>query len=222
MLWENNVKRSRAGDLSKQSLYSACKGFLSLLRLHFLRVTSSDLAEAAQIVTQADNLHWFVDIMIDRQIVGDFLRTWVTKVELVDIQPQVPTVHQYKVTRITAWLFIGMGKGHILVSKEVRCMLLQTWLQPFYEDFRWMRRACKGLDRRLIEDVLNNTILTLLLAMQQDILLAWFVRFLNSGDDCPNIQQGFDVWWRHTFWRPNGETNRPPQLRISDAYENSS
>ncbi|KAK8951477.1 BTB/POZ domain-containing protein [Platanthera zijinensis] len=91
-------------------------------------------------------------------------------------------------------------------------MLLQTWLQPFYEDFGWMRRACKGLDRRLIEDGLSNTILTLPLAMQQDILLAWFVRFLNSGDDFPNIQRGFEVWWRRTFWCQNGETSKPPQI----------
>ncbi|KAK8948585.1 BTB/POZ domain-containing protein [Platanthera zijinensis] len=222
MLQENNDKRSSAGDLSKQSLYSACEGYLSLLKLHFLRVTSSDLAEAAQIAAQADYLHLFVDIMIDWQIVDDFLRTWATEVELVNIQPQVPNVHRYMVTWITAWLFVGMGKGQILVSKEVRCMLLQTWLQPFYEDFGWIRRACKGLDRRLIENGLNNTILTLPLAMQQDILLAWFVRFLNSGDDCPNIQHGFKVWWRRTFWRQNGETSRPPQLRISASCENSS
>ncbi|KAK8940942.1 BTB/POZ domain-containing protein [Platanthera zijinensis] len=81
-----------------------------------------------------------------------------------------------------------------------------------------MRRACKGLDRRLIEDGLSNTILTLLLAIQQDILLAWFIRFLNYGDDCPNIQQGFEVWWRRSFWRQNGETSRPTQLRISAAF----
>ncbi|KAK8966358.1 BTB/POZ domain-containing protein [Platanthera guangdongensis] len=152
MLRENNDKRSSADDLSKQSLYSSCEGCLSLLRLHFLRVASSNLAEAAQIAAQDDNVHWLMDIMIDRQIADEFLRTWATEVELADIHPQVPIIHRYEVSRITARLFVGMGKGQILASKEVRCMLLQTWLQPFYEDFGWMRRACKGLDRRLIED----------------------------------------------------------------------
>lgn len=222
MLRENNSKRSSTGDLSKQSLYSACEGCLSLLRLHLFRAASSDFAEASQIALRADNLHWIMEIMIDRQIADEFLGTWAAEVELADIHPKVPVIHRYEVSRITARLFVGIGKGQILASKEVRCMLLQTWLHPFYEDFGWMRRACKGLDRHIVEDGLSNTILTLPLAMQQDILLAWFDRFLNSGDDCPNIQRGFEVWWRRTFWRRNGETSRPQQLRISAACENSS
>ncbi|KAK8969969.1 BTB/POZ domain-containing protein [Platanthera guangdongensis] len=138
ILRENNDKISSTGDLSKQSLYSACEGCLSLLRFHFLRVASSNLAEAAQIAVQVDNLHCLMDIMTDWQIADEFLRTWETEVELADIHPQVPIVHRYEVSRITARLFVGMGKGQILASKEVRCMLLQTWLQPFYEDFGWM------------------------------------------------------------------------------------
>jgi hypothetical protein len=58
-------------------------------------------------------------------------------------------------------------------------------------------KHAKGFDQHLIEDGLANTILTLPLATQQEILLAWFNRFLNSGEDCPNIQRGFEVWrWR--------------------------
>jgi len=125
------------------------------------------------------------------------------------------------VSRVTARLFVGVGKGQILVSKEARGQLLSTWLEPFYEDFGWMRRACKGLDRHLIEDGLANTILTLPLATQQEILLAWFNRFLNSGEDCPNIQRGFEVWWRRAFWKRNSEPEQPPRLRITAICENS-
>lgn len=222
MLRENNSGRGGTGDLSKESLFSACEGCLRLLRLHFLRAASSDVFEAAQIARQADNLHWILDILIDRQIADEFLRTWAAATELAEAHPQVPAIHRYEVSRITSRMFVGIGKGQILVSKEARCLLLRTWLEPFYEDFGWMRRACKGLDRHLVEDGLGNTILTLPLAMQQEILLAWFDRFLNSGDDCPNIQRGFEVWWRRAFWRRNGETSRPPQLRITAACENSS
>lgn len=222
MLRENSSGRNSTGDLSKESLYSACESCLCLLRLHLLRAASLDLSEATQIARQADNLHWIIDILIDRQIADEFLRTWAAETELAKVHPRVPAIHRYEVSRITARLFVGIGKGQILVSKEARCLLLQTWLEPFYEDFGWMRRACKGLDRHLIEDGLSNTILTLPLAKQQDILLAWFDRFLNSGDDCPNIQRGFEVWWRRAFWRRNGENSRLPQLRISAACENSS
>ncbi|PKA55988.1 BTB/POZ domain-containing protein [Apostasia shenzhenica] len=211
-----------AGDLSKESLYSACHGCLCLLRQHFMRAAASDLFEAAQIARQADNLHWILDILIDRQIADEFLWTWAAEADLAEAHHRVPAIHRFEISRVTARLFVGIGKGQILVSKEARSLLLRTWLEPFYEDFGWMRRACKGLDRHLVEDGLSNTILTLPLAMQQEILLAWFDRYLNSGDDCPNIQRGFEVWWRRAFWRRNGDPGRPPQLRIAAAGENSS
>ncbi|MQM13400.1 hypothetical protein Taro_046327 [Colocasia esculenta] len=209
-------------DLSRESLYAACEGCLRLLRHHFLRAAASDLSDAAQISRQADNLHWLLDILVDRQMADEFLRTWAAQSELSEAHQRVPAIHRYEVSRVTARLFVGIGKGQILVCKEARCLLLQTWLDPFYEDFGWMRRACKGLDRHLIEDGLANTILTLPLALQQEILLAWFDRFLNSGDDCPNIQRGFEVWWRRAFWRRNGDPERPPQLRIAAATGDTS
>jgi len=98
---------------------------------------------------------------------------------------KVAAVHRFEVSRVTARLFVGIGKGQLLASKDVRCLLLRTWLEPFYDDFGWMRRASKGLDRHLIEDGLSNTILTLPLASQQEILLAWFNRFLSL------VEEGF-------------------------------
>ncbi|CAN4077687.1 unnamed protein product [Withania somnifera] len=142
--------------------------------------------------------------------------------ELSEAHPKVPALHRYEVSRVTARLFVGIGKGQLLASKDARCSLLQTWLVPFYEDFGWMRRASRGLDRHLIEDGLSNTILTLPMAMQQEILMSWFHRFLNSGDDCPNIQRGFEIWWRRAFWKRNGEPERPRQMRVMTAtIENS-
>ncbi|KAJ4955103.1 hypothetical protein NE237_011886 [Protea cynaroides] len=177
MLREN----SSQNDLSKESLYSAFDGCLRLLREHFFRAASSDLHDAAQIARQADNLHWILDILIDRQISDDFLKTWASQGDLSEAHSRVPAVHRYEVSRVTARLFVGIGKGQLLASKEVRCLLLQTWLEPFYDDFGWMRRVSKGLDRHLIEEGLSNTILTLPLPLQQEILLSWFNRFLNSG-----------------------------------------
>ncbi|KAG2568233.1 BTB/POZ domain-containing protein At1g63850-like [Panicum virgatum] len=223
MLRENSTSRGGAigGDLRKESLYSACNGCLSLLREQFARTAGGDQSEVSQIARQADNLHWMLDILVERQIAEEFLRTWAMQTELAEMHRKVPAIHRYEVSRVTARLFVGVGKGQILVSKEARCQLLSTWLEPFYEDFGWMRRACKGLDRHLIEDGLANTILTLPLATQQEILLAWFNRFLNSGEDCPNIQRGFEVWWRRAFWKRNSEPEQPPRLRITAICENS-
>ncbi|TKY60652.1 BTB/POZ domain-containing protein [Spatholobus suberectus] len=211
MLREN----SSQNDLRKESLYLACDDCLQLLRRHFLQAAASDLQDVSQIARQADNLHWILDILVDRQIAEDFLKTWASQSDLAEAHSKVPAVHRFEVSRVTARLFVGIGKGQLLASKDVRCLLLKTWLVPFYDDFGWMRRASKGLDRHLIEDGLSNTILTLPLSCQQEILLAWFNRFLNSGEDCPNIQRGFEVWWRRAFWKRNGEQERTRQLRIT-------
>ncbi|GJN01976.1 hypothetical protein PR202_ga19282 [Eleusine coracana subsp. coracana] len=224
MLRENNASSrggAIGGDLRKESLYSACNGCFNLLREQFVKAAGGDKSEVAQIARQADNLHWMLDILVERQIAEEFLRTWAMQTELAEMHSKVPAIHRYEVSRVTARLFVGIGKGQILVSKEARCQLLSTWLEPFYEDFGWMRRACKGLDRHLIEDGLANTILTLPLPMQQEILLAWFNRFLNSGEDCPNIQRGFEVWWRRAFWKRNSEPEQPARLRITAICENS-
>lgn len=213
MLREN----SSHNDLRKESLYSACNGCLQLLRLHFLQAAESDMQNVGQIARQADNLHWLLDILIDRQIGEDFLTIWASQSELSKAHSKVPAIHRYEVSGVTARLFVGIGKGQLLASKDARCALLQMWLVPFYEDFGWMRRASKGLDKHLIEDGLSNTILTLPLAWQQEILMSWFDRFLNSGDDCPNIQRGFEVWWRRAFWRRNVEPERPRQIRVMTA-----
>ncbi|KAI3713428.1 hypothetical protein L1987_72005 [Smallanthus sonchifolius] len=197
MLHENSSKN----DLKKESLYSACDKCLHLLQHHFLKASKGDLQDVDQITRQSGNLHWLLDILIDRQISEDFLKLWASQTELSEAHSKVPALHRYEISRVTARLFVGIGKGQLLTSKESKCLLLQTWLVPFYDDFTWMRRGSRGLDRNVIEEGLSNTILTLPLAWQQEILMSWFDRFLNSGDDCPNIQKGFEIWWKRAFWR---------------------
>nr|XP_043606878.1 BTB/POZ domain-containing protein At1g63850-like [Erigeron canadensis] len=197
MLHENLSKI----DLKKESLYSACDKCLHLLKHHFLKASEGDLQDVAQISRQSGNLHWLLDILIDRQISEDFLKLWASQTKLSEVHSKVPALYRYEISKVTARLFVGIGKGQLLASKESRCLLLQTWLAPFYDDFTWMRRGSRNLDRNLIEEGLSNTILTLPLDWQQEILMSWFDRFLNSGDDCPNIQRGFEIWWKRAFRR---------------------
>ncbi|KAG2302764.1 hypothetical protein Bca52824_031415 [Brassica carinata] len=164
MLREN----SSGNDLRKESLYLACDGCLHKLKRQFLQAAESDLENVDQIARQADNLHWILDILIDRQIAEDFLVMWASLSELSDVHGKVPVVHRFEISRVTARIFVGIGKGQILTPKEVRCLLLRNWLTPFYDDFAWMKRASKGLDRYLVEDGLSNTILTLPLAWHQE------------------------------------------------------
>ncbi|KAL1569099.1 BTB/POZ domain-containing protein-like protein [Salvia divinorum] len=227
LLSELQLEGVGAGEVLKRVSLDAATGLddgknSEEVLLKLLQAAHGDMQDIGQIARQADNLHWLLDIMIDRQIAENFLMTWASQSELSEAHPKVPPIHRYEVSRVTARLFVGIGKRELLASKEARCMLLKTWLVPFYEDFRWMGRASRGLDRHSIEDGLSNTISTLPMALQQEIFVSWFNRFLNGADDCPNIQRGFEVWWRRAFVRRRGEDERPHQMRIiSDTMENS-
>lgn len=215
MLRENTSHGHDTDDLSKESLYESSHACVNSLVELFIRASAPDFVGRlngergiliAQITRQADNLNWLVDIMIDRHIADEFVGIWALQAELASLHRQVPIVFgRYEVSRITARLCVAVGKGQVLTPKEVRYALLLNWLQPLIDDFGWMQRACKGLDKNVVEEGISQTILTLPLKQQQMIMVAWFDRFLKSGDDCPNLQRAFEVWWRRTFARPSME-----------------
>lgn len=107
-----------------------------------------------------------------------------------------------------------------MVPKDIRLTLLSTWLEALYDDFGWMKRASRSIDKKLVEDGLSQTILTLPLGQQQTILLKWFDRFLNKGDDCPNIQGAFEIWWRRAFIRQYTGEQENSELQIT-VYDSS-
>eukprot|EP00249_Psilotum_nudum_P019365 c27217_g1_i1 orf=715-2652(-) len=210
LLRENAAQMSRGIDISKESLYHSCHGCLDLLLLFFMKASNSDFISKAtedrglllaQISQQVDNLHWLVEILIDRHLADDFVEMWAYQNDLAALHSQIPALFRHEVSRLTARLCVALGKGQVLATRQVRFMLLQTWLQPLIDDFAWIQRACKGLDWKVIEEGISQTILTLPLKQQQVIILAWLDRFLNSGDNCPNLQQAFQVWWRRIFVR---------------------
>lgn len=215
MLRENTLHGHDMDDLSKDSLYESAHACVNSLGEHFKRAAAPDFVGRvsgergiliAHLTLQADNLNWLVDIMIDRHIADEFVGMWAFQEELALSHRQVPIAFgRYEVSRITARLCIAVGKGQVLAPKEVRYALLLNWLQPLIDDFGWMQRACKGLDRNVVEEGISQTILTLPLKQQQMIMVAWFDRFLKNGDDCPNLQRAFEVWWRRTFARPSME-----------------
>ncbi|KAL1826748.1 hypothetical protein ACET3Z_005160 [Daucus carota] len=194
-------------DISKDALYTLCHTCLSSLILCLSEAASADDIKQdrgvlmGEIAREADNLLWIVDILIDKEMGDDFVKLWADQKELAILHSKIPIIYRHEISRITAQLCIAIGRGHILVPKDARYSLLSTWLEALYDDFGWMRRASRSIDRKLIEDGLSHTILTLALPQQQAILLNWFDRFLNKGDDCPNIQRAFEVWWRRTFIR---------------------
>ncbi|KAF3663734.1 BTB/POZ domain-containing protein [Capsicum annuum] len=192
-------------DISKDTLYHFCHRCLTSLILSLSEATSVDDNRQdrgilmGEIAREADNLQWIVDILIDRKMGDAFVKLWAEQKELSVLHSKIPTMYRHEISKITAQLCVAIGRGILLVPKDVRYCLLSTWLESLYEDFGWMKRAGRSIDKKLVEEGLGQTILTLPLAQQQTILLNWFDRFLNKGDDCPNIQRAFEVWWRRSF-----------------------
>lgn len=210
LLREDVADYSNSGpkiDVSRDTLYTLCHRCLSALILCLSEATCMDESRQdrgsimAEIAREADNMQWIVDILIDKKMGDEFVKLWADQKELATLHSKIPTMYRHEISRVTAQLCIAIGRGHILVPKETRYSLLSTWLEPLYEDFGWMKRACRFVDKKVVEDGLSQTILTLPISQQQSILMKWFDRFLTKGDDCPNIQKAFEIWWRRAFIR---------------------
>ncbi|KAK8716714.1 hypothetical protein V6N13_044018 [Hibiscus sabdariffa] len=212
LLRENNSLPSYAGraDICSETVYTLCRSCLDSLLSLFKRAAEPESIDKAtgskepvvkQIALEADNLSWLLEILVDRQSADEFALMWASQQELATLHSKLPIVSRYPVSCITARLFVGIGKGELLPVKETRQLLLQTWLQPLINDYNWLQHGCRSFDRKVVEEGIGRTILTLPLEDQQSILLAWLGSFLKAGDNCPNLQRAFEVWWRRTFIR---------------------
>ncbi|KAK4440798.1 BTB/POZ domain-containing protein [Sesamum alatum] len=201
---DNNTFQNKL-DISRDTLYHLCHRCLSSLILCLSGASCLDESERdrgtimGEIAREADNTQWIVSILIDRKMGDEFVKLWADQRELAVLHSKIPTIYRHEISKITAQLCISIGRGEVLVPKETRFALLSTWLEALYDDFKWMRMSGKSLDRKLVEEGLSRTILTLPLPQQQSLLLKWFDRFLNRGDDCPNIQTAFEIWWKRAF-----------------------
>ncbi|KAI3411353.1 uncharacterized protein J3R85_018061 [Psidium guajava] len=221
LLREDASDCSSSLDVSRDSLYHLCHRCLSSLILCLSEAAGPDENRRdrgtvmAEIAREADNMHWIVEILIDKNMGDEFVKLWADQKELAILHSKIPTFYRHEISRITAQLCVAMGKGLILVPKDARLSLLSTWLEALYEDFGWMRRASRLMDKKLLEDGLGQTILTLPLPQQQAIFLSWFDRYLNKGDDCPDIQKAFEIWWRRAFIRQHGPELNNSHLQIA-------
>ncbi|OMO56822.1 hypothetical protein CCACVL1_26245 [Corchorus capsularis] len=217
LLRENNSLPSYAGsaDICNETVYTSCRSSLESLVSLFKQATEPEFTDkpgdnkepvVKQIALEADNLSWLLEILVDRQSADDFAQMWASQQELATFHSKLPIVSRYHVSCITARLFVGIGKGELLPVKDTRQLLLQTWLQPLINDYSWLQHGCRSFDRKVVEEGIGRTILTLPLEDQQSILLSWLGSFLKAGDNCPNLQRAFEVWWRRTFIRPYSDT----------------
>ncbi|PKA46275.1 BTB/POZ domain-containing protein [Apostasia shenzhenica] len=192
-------------DVSRETLYHLCDKCISSLLICLNEATAAVNDHRrnlmADIAREADNIQWLLEILISKKIADEFVTLWADQTDLARIHGSIPVMYRCEISRITTQLCVAVGKGEVMVGKEARLKVLRTWMEAVYEDFGWMKRACRGFDRRTVEEGLSEMILTLAMAEQQDILMRWFDIFLKKGDECPNLQRAFRVWWRRSFVR---------------------
>ncbi|PIN21515.1 hypothetical protein CDL12_05785 [Handroanthus impetiginosus] len=233
LLRENNSLPNSSGssDLCNESIYASCRTSLDSLLSLFRQAAEPDFADkpldtrepiVKSMALEADNLLWLLDILADRQAADEFAVIWASQQELASLHAKLPIVSRHHVSTITARLFVGIGRGELLPSKDTRHLLLQTWLEALINDYSWLQHGCRSFDRKVVEEGIGRTILTLPLEDQQSILLSWLGIFLKTGDNCPNLQRAFEVWWRRTFVRPYVEPTillQPDNLMTSKVEE---
>ncbi|XP_062190657.1 BTB/POZ domain-containing protein At3g50780-like [Phragmites australis] len=213
-LLKENVLTNASADSCVMTLYSSCRDCLESLLTLFRQASDPEFPEQSsdnkepvfrKIALEADNLLWLTEILSDKNAADELTVIWASQGELAKLHCKIPVMHRHLVSCVTARLFVAIGKGEVLPSKETRQLLLDVWLQPLMDDNKWLQHGCRSFDRKAVEDGIGQTILTLPLEDQQAVLLAWLGRFLKVGDSCPNLQRAFEVWWRRTFVRPYAE-----------------
>ncbi|KAK7250845.1 hypothetical protein RIF29_33568 [Crotalaria pallida] len=217
LLRENDSLPSHAGsaEICNDMIYASCRSCLDSLLSLFKQAAEPAFADkpsdhkdpiAKHIALEADNLSWLLEILINKHAADEFALIWADQQELAMLHAKLPIVSRYHVSCISGRLYVGIGRGQLLPSKDTRHLLLQTWLQPLMNDYNWLQHGCRSFDRKLVEEGIGRTILTLPLEDQQSILLSWLGSFLKTGDSCPNLQRAFEVWWKRTFVRPHVES----------------
>ncbi|ESQ37466.1 hypothetical protein EUTSA_v10003115mg [Eutrema salsugineum] len=138
------IREEADHDVSKDALYSLCHRCLLSLILCLSDITSNMndpgdfIGETAR---EASNLLWIVDILIEKKICDEFVQLWADQKELANLHSKIPAMYRHEISKITAQICVGIGRGKILVKMDNRFSALKTWLEVMYNGFWWMRRA---------------------------------------------------------------------------------
>ncbi|KDP42606.1 hypothetical protein JCGZ_24380 [Jatropha curcas] len=199
-------------ELNKDDLYVVCQSCLGSLAT--LMEEASHTSPKGSVIKkergkplierisrQVDNINWLLDLLLDRQMGEEFVDMWTCQGELLNLHESTSPMIRYELSRVSANLFIAMGTRKLHCRSEARAALLQAWFCPMLSDFGWLQRCKKGLDMKILEEAMGQTLLTLPLKQQYTLFMEWFRCFSKHGSECPNLSKAFQIWWRRSFLR---------------------
>ena len=217
LLSKSSVYQDSSG-LNKESLYQICYSCLeSLVDLFEGAIESTDHTGQAVVLrgsrpliervsSQTENLNWLLDILVNNDMAEEFVELWAKHDRPIRMHEQASPMIRYELSRISACVFIVLGKGKVQCRGDIRSLLFQGWFSTMLLDFGWLQRCSKGLDIRSLEENLGRGLLTLPLRQQQSLFEEWFQFYATKGAECPNLIRAFQVWWRRSFIRSSVES----------------
>ncbi|TVU44070.1 hypothetical protein EJB05_03498 [Eragrostis curvula] len=220
LLSKSSVYQKDLSGLNKGSLYEICRSCFSSLVEIFTEDSEPFKHENESMIVpnskpiiervnkQTENLNWLFDILLNNDMAEEFVELWAKQGELIRVHEQASPMFRYELSRISASVFIALGKGRIQCPSDMRSQLFHGWFRPMLMDFGWLQRCPKGLDVRILEENLGQALLTLPLHQQQSLFEEWFRNFASRGTECPNLSRAFQVWWRRSFVRSSVEVRR--------------
>jgi hypothetical protein len=214
LLSKSSVYQKDLSGLNKASLYQICNSLFESLVDLFDKATelTTDHTGQALVVRgtkpfvervscQTENLSWLLDILVNNGMAEEFVELWAKQDSLISMHEQASPMVRYELSRISAGVFIALGKGKVQCRGDVRSLLFYGWFSIMLLDFGWLQRCPKGLDVRSLEENLGRGLLTLPLRQQQGLFEEWFQFYASRGTECPNLIRAFQVWWRRSFVR---------------------
>nr|ACF79532.1 unknown [Zea mays] len=220
LLSKSSVYQKDSSGLNKESLYQICYSCLESLVDLFeeareptdytgqILVVRGSKPLIERVSRQTENLSWLLDILVNNDIAEEFVELWAKQDRLIRMHEQASAMVRYELSRISAAVFIALGKGKVQCRGNVRSLVFRGWFSTMLLDFGWLQRCPKGLDLRSLEENLGRGILTLPLRQQQCLFEEWFQFYSTKGAECPNLIRAFQVWWRRSFVRSSVEPQR--------------
>ncbi|CAD6220411.1 unnamed protein product [Miscanthus lutarioriparius] len=209
LLSKSSVYQKDSSGLNKESLYQICYLCLeSLVDLFEEASEPTDYTGQAvavrgskslieRVSRQAENLNWLLEILVNNDIAEEFVELWAKQDRLIRMHKQASAMVRYELSRISAGVFIALGKGKVQCRGDVRSLLFHGWFSTMLLDFGWLQRCPKGLDLRSLEENLGRGLLTLPLRQQQCLFEEWFQFYATKGAECPNLIRAFQFSSSH-------------------------
>lgn len=162
ILCKSSVYEKEQPDINKEDIYKAGKYCVDSIVKLFEEGSSSKSGKPLieGISREGENIIWLLKIMIDWEIAEEFVEIWGKERKLVEMYEEVSPMVRYELSIVTGLMFIEIGKWRVQCGGEARAGLVDMWFKPMLLDFGWLQMGKKGLDMRVVEEGMGQTLLT--------------------------------------------------------------